>query len=106
LLPNGHVLVTYNDAMSPEGITTSILASMTANPTAGVTPIRVGDRVQLQAAASVTQGINPAPGLRLQGSALPPSLAPTDITFRIDMTDDQVALQVARAFDATFAVVN
>ena len=73
---------------------------MTVNPTVGVTPIRVGDRVQLQSAATVTQSIGH--GLILQGAALPAALATHGHALsRIDMTDDEVALQIAKALDAT-----
>lgn len=106
VLPNFHVLVKVNDSMSAETVASSILDSMTINPTAGVTPIRVADRVQLQSAAIVTQGVGPQPGLILQGAAMPAVLADTDVTFTIDMTDDRVAIQVARALDAHFSAVN
>ncbi len=96
-----NVAVLINDNMTPEGVATAIATAITNTPSALITPIRVGARVQLVGAASLVQ--SPAHGLIVEGSALPATLANTDVTYTIDMTAEQIASQVGKALDAKFA---
>ncbi len=71
----------------------------------GVTPILSGSSVQLSGATGLTLLGTPgfAPTLIKQGSPLPATLAPTDVTYNIDMSAGDVSLQIASAMDKTFA---
>jgi hypothetical protein len=104
LLADGNVLVSISDNLTPEGVAASILNAMTVNPVTGVTPVAVADRVQLQAATSISQSAGHA--LIVQGGALPATLARTDVPYLISMSAADVAMEVAKALDRQFTFVN
>jgi Dockerin type I domain/Right handed beta helix region/Bacterial pre-peptidase C-terminal domain len=105
-LPIGdsNVLVSISDNLTPEGVASAILAAMTVNPVAGVTPVGVADRVQLQTATSISQ--SPGHALIVQGAALPATLARTDVPYLINMSAADVAMEVAKALDREFTFAN
>jgi hypothetical protein len=99
-----NVAVLINDSQTAEGVATAIQTAINSSPISGVTPLRVGDRVQLQAATTVAQSAVHA--LIVQGAAMPGSLARTDIPYTIDMTAENIANEVAKALDRQFSFIN
>jgi len=99
----GNVAVAVSNSNTPEQIATAIYNAMLANPAAGVTPAISGNRVQLLGAAAVTQSASHS--LAIEGSALPATLADSDIVFHIDWTANQVANAIAKSVDKVFATL-
>jgi len=103
----GFIPVLYNDGQTAEQVAAAVQAAIDgATGATGVSTVRVGSRVQLVGATSVTQNPSIGPRLALQGSALPATLARTDIPYRLDMTAEQIATEIARALDRQFAAIN
>ncbi len=98
LTPGNIILI--NDNMTAEDVAQAMTNGINASPVPGVSPLKLGDRVQLLTATTLTQSASPA--IIRSGTALPASLARTDITYTIDMTAAQVALQIATALDRQF----
>jgi hypothetical protein len=102
LPPNLPILI--NDSMSAEDVAQAIADAIADHPTLVVTPVRVGDRVQLVGATTVTQTAPVgSPAIIRSGAAQPAVLARTDVPYTIDMTDDEVAIEIATALDREFS---
>jgi hypothetical protein len=97
LPPNLPILI--NDSMTAEDVAVAIANGISGN-VPGVSPLPFGDRVQLQTATTVTQSA--AHAIVLQGSAF--SFGGSNVDYRINMSDDQIAIQVATAIDRVFSV--
>lgn len=86
-----------------EDVAQAIADAIADHPTLVVTPLRVGDRVQLVGATTVTQTAPVgSPAIIRSGAAQPAVLARTDVPYTIDMTDDEVAIEIATALDREF----
>lgn len=91
--------ILISDTMSAEDVALAIANGISGN-VPGVSPLRVGDRVQLQTATSVTQSA--AHAILLQGSAF--SFGGSNVDYTINMSAESIAIQVATALDRVFTV--
>lgn len=99
LLPGSDFGIVINDNQTAEDVALAMANGISGN-VPGVSPLHVGDRVQLQTATTVTQSVGHA--IILQGSSF--SSGGSNVPYTINMTAEQVANQVATALDRVFSV--